>query len=136
MPDSVDKYLPVPDCTFQKSLDPHSEGFYSADIGISTNTPFNLSSTCVVLALVAGRQDSQLQPHSRARQNAFPTVLQYGRTAGLCHCNHTYVDLLVIQVCSEQIEMQHWSGQNALSNVQNCSAKQAHSRLVSLQLHL
>jgi len=27
VPGSVDKYLPVPDCTLQKSLDTHSEGF-------------------------------------------------------------------------------------------------------------
>ena len=33
--------------------------FYSADIGITTNTTSDFSSTCVVLALVAGRQDFQ-----------------------------------------------------------------------------
>jgi len=27
VPGSVDKYLPVPDCTLRKSLDTHSEGF-------------------------------------------------------------------------------------------------------------
>ena len=27
VPGSVDKYLPVPDCTLQQSLDTHSEGF-------------------------------------------------------------------------------------------------------------
>ncbi len=27
VPGSVDKYLPVPDCTLQESLDTHSEGF-------------------------------------------------------------------------------------------------------------
>ena len=31
---------------------------YSADIGIATNTTSNISSTCVVLTLVAGRRDS------------------------------------------------------------------------------
>ncbi len=32
---------------------------YSSDIGITTNTTSDFSSTCVVLALVAGRQDFQ-----------------------------------------------------------------------------
>ncbi len=27
VPGSVDNYMPVPDCTLQKSLDTHSEGF-------------------------------------------------------------------------------------------------------------
>ncbi len=27
VPGSVDRYLPVPDCTLQQSLDTHSEGF-------------------------------------------------------------------------------------------------------------
>jgi len=57
VPGSEDKYLPVPDCTLQKSLDTHSEAFYSADIGISTDTTSSFRSTCVVLALVAGRLD-------------------------------------------------------------------------------
>ena len=68
----------------------------------------------------------------------FSAALQNRLTAGLCRCNHTYGDLLFIQVCSEPISMavQHWSRQNAFPYGQCCSAKQAHSMLVSLQLHL
>ena len=32
--------------------------------------------------------------------------------------------------------LQHWSGQNSFPAVQCCSAKQAHSVLVPLQVHL
>ena len=39
--------------------------FYSADIGITTDTTSNISSTCVVLALVAGRRDCQPRPNSK-----------------------------------------------------------------------
>ncbi len=60
LPGSVDNYLPVPDCTLQKSVNTHIlRAFNSADIGITTNTTSDFSSTCVVLALVAGRQDFQ-----------------------------------------------------------------------------
>jgi len=38
---------------------------YSADTGIATNTTSNFSSTCVVLTLVAGRQNCQPQPNSQ-----------------------------------------------------------------------
>ncbi len=38
---------------------------YSSDIGITTNTTSDFSSTCVVLALVAGRQDCQPRPNSQ-----------------------------------------------------------------------
>ncbi len=60
LPGSVDNYLPVPDCTLQKSVNAQIlRAFNSADIGITTNTTSDFSSTCVVLALVAGRQDFQ-----------------------------------------------------------------------------
>ncbi len=39
--------------------------WYSADIGITTDTTSDISSTCVVLALVAGRQDCQPRPNSQ-----------------------------------------------------------------------
>ena len=41
--------------------------FYFADIGITTNTTSNVSSTCVVLALVAGHQNFQPRPATGAR---------------------------------------------------------------------
>ncbi len=66
----------------------------------------------------------------------FSSALQNRLTAGLCHCNGTYGYLLFTQVCSEATEMQCCTGQNAFPTVQQCSAKQAHSRLVSLQWHL
>jgi len=59
VPGSVDKYLPVPDCTLQRASTHILRAFYSADIGITTDTTSDFSSTCVVLALVAGRQDFQ-----------------------------------------------------------------------------
>ena len=43
--------------------------FHSADIGITTNTTSNISSTCLVLALVAGRQDCQPRPNSPNRRH-------------------------------------------------------------------
>jgi hypothetical protein len=59
-------------------------------------------------------------------------------SAGLYHCNHTSGDLLFTQVRSEPntSALQHCSGQNAVRTAQCCSARQACSRLVSLQLHL
>ena len=43
--------------------------FYSADIGviipITTDTTSNISSTCVVLALVAGRRDCPPRPNNQ-----------------------------------------------------------------------
>ncbi len=39
--------------------------FYFADIGITTDTTSDISSTCVVLALVAGRKDCQPRPNSQ-----------------------------------------------------------------------
>ncbi len=38
---------------------------YSADISITTDTTSNLSSTCVVLVLMAGRLDCQPRPNSQ-----------------------------------------------------------------------
>ena len=43
--------------------------FHSADIGITTNTTSNFSSTCLVLALMAGRQDCQPCPNSPNRRH-------------------------------------------------------------------
>ena len=42
--------------------------FYSADIGITTATTSDVSSTCIVLALVAGRQDCQPYPNTVSQQ--------------------------------------------------------------------
>ncbi len=50
---TVDKYLPVPACTIQQSLD-MMRACNSADIGTPTNTTHSFSSTCVILALVSG----------------------------------------------------------------------------------
>ena len=87
----------------------------------------------------------------------FSAALQTSLTACLCHCNHTYGDLPFIQVCKPNALMQtasplfmHCSTgqicpckcntnaapQNKLPTVQCCSANQAQSMLVSLQLHL
>ncbi len=44
---------------------------YSSDIGITTDTTYDFSSTCVVLALVAGRQDFQPQTSSQRQQRLF-----------------------------------------------------------------
>jgi len=113
-------------------------------------------------------------------------ALQNRLTAGLCHCDCAYQDLLFIQVCSDHSPrhcstvqskmhppllsaalqtrltaglchcklhlgsfglhtgvqrpntsaLQHYSRQNAFPTALGCSAKQAHSRLVSLQIHL
>ena len=41
---------------------------YSADIGITTATTSDVSSTCIVLALVAGRQDCQPYPNTVSQQ--------------------------------------------------------------------
>ncbi len=65
-------------------------------------------------------------------------ALQDRLAAGLYHCNYTYGDLLCIQVCSdptpEHCNTVFW--QNAFPTAHCCSARQACSRLVSLQLHL
>jgi len=49
----------------KKSLTRVLSCIYFADLGITINTTFNLSSTCVVLAVVAGRQDWQPRPNSQ-----------------------------------------------------------------------
>jgi len=54
VPGSVDQYLPVPDCTLQKSLETHFEAFL-----LSVGTGINTASSCdrptsFVLELVAG----------------------------------------------------------------------------------
>jgi hypothetical protein len=54
VPGSVDQDQPVPDCNLQKSLNTHSEGIVPADIGLPTDTTCKVSSTCAVLAFVAG----------------------------------------------------------------------------------
>ena len=41
----------------------------------------------------------------------FSAALQTSLTAGLCHCNYTYGDLLVIQVCSDARPMHSSTGQ-------------------------
>ena len=61
-------------------------------------------------------------------------ALQNRLTAGPSHCNYTYRDLLFTQVCSDPTEMHCSTGQGKCNpTVQCCSAKQAGSRLVSLQ---
>ena len=68
----------------------------------------------------------------------FSAALQNRLPAGLCHCIYTYGDLVFIHcaVSHSRNAVQHWSGQNAVTTVQCCSAKQAHSRLVQMHLHL
>ncbi len=57
--------------TIHKHFADNSTVFYSADIGMTTATTSNLSSTCVVLALVAGRRDSA----SSSQSATFTTVV-------------------------------------------------------------
>ncbi len=70
--------------------------------------------------LVFGKKDFQL----------LRAALQNRLTAALCHWNHTWEDLLFIRVCSDPAPMQRSIGfwQNAISTVQCCSHKQAHSK--------
>ena len=65
-------------------------------------------------------------------------ALQDRLAAGLYHCNYTYEALLLIQVCSDPTPetLQHCFLQMAFPTAQCCSARQACSRLVSLQSHL
>ena len=65
-------------------------------------------------------------------------ALQIRLTAALCHCNCIYEDLLFIQVCSDPALMHCNTGFGKMHSplVRCCSAEQAHSSLVSLQLHL
>ncbi len=75
VPGSVDKYLPVPDCTLQQSLNTHSEGFLLCRYRYTTDTTSNFSSSCVVLALVASLLDCQ--PRSNSQQQ---TLLWFSAT--------------------------------------------------------
>ena len=61
-------------------------------------------------------------------------ALQNRLTASLCHCNYTYEELLLTQVCSDHHQCTAALVLNKCTS--HCSAKQAHSMLVSLQLHL
>ncbi len=74
----------------------------------------------------------------RMQSTLFSVALQKKPTAGLCHCKYTCGYLLFIQVWRDPKKkaMQHCSGQNAVTALQWCSAKKAHSRLVSMQLQL
>ena len=53
----------------KKSLTRVLSCIYFADLGITINTTFNLSSTCVVLAVVAGRQDWQPRLNSQQQKS-------------------------------------------------------------------
>ncbi len=64
---------------------------YSADTGIITNTTSDFSSTCVVLALVAGRQDFSLDlAASDSDDDCFSQ--QLSTTASLHDCNDNLRD--------------------------------------------
>ncbi len=73
------------------------------------------------------------------RANCSPLLsaaLQDRLAAGLYHCNYTHEDLLFIQVCSDPTPVHCNFVQGKLqSPAQCCSARQACSRLVSLQSH-
>ena len=60
------------------------------------------------------------------------------KVAGLGHCNYTYRELLsqTGKQSSNTNALQHWIWLQVHPTAQCCPAKQAHSRLVSLQLHL
>ncbi len=64
---------------------------YSSDIGITTNTTSDFSSACVVLALVAGRQDCQPRPNSQ-RQQLRLFCQQLSTTSFLHDCNDSLRD--------------------------------------------
>ena len=67
----------------------------------------------------------------RAKCSLYCSVLlcKTGSQQAVCHCSYTYGDLLFIQVCSDPTESTAARFRaNAVSTVQCCSAKQAHSR--------
>ena len=81
----------------------------------------------------------QTQCTAAVVKTAFPlfsAALQIRLRACLCHCNYTYGDLPFIQMCTDANPMHCSSGQNSFPTVQCCSANQAQSMLVPLQLHL
>ncbi len=51
-----------------------------ADTGITTDTVCNISSTCVVLALVAGRKDCQPRPNSQPTDASIVTAASQSAT--------------------------------------------------------
>ena len=51
----MNEYLHVSACIFRQAATYILRAFYSADIGITTETTSNVSNTCVVLELVAGQ---------------------------------------------------------------------------------
>ncbi len=59
-------------------------------------------------------------------------------TAGYCQCSYTYGGLLFIQVCSEATQVHCNTGQGKMLFPLLSAAlqKQAHSRFLSVQLHL
>ena len=57
--------------------------FHSANIGITNATTSNVNSTCIVLALVAGRQDCQ--PALSRRLDATNVSQQYQVSNSACH---------------------------------------------------
>jgi len=63
-------------------------------------------------------------------------AVQSRLTAGLCQCNHTYGDLIFIQVCIDIKALQRCCWQNALPTAQCCCANQVHSRFVPVPSHL
>ncbi len=57
---------------------------FTADIGITTDTASDLSSTCVVLELVAGRLDCQPRPNSQQQTlQLYKHVLQQFLTSAV-----------------------------------------------------
>ncbi len=61
-----------------------------------------------------------------------------GLQQALCHCNHTYGDLLFIQVCSDATPMHCSSGQGRIASLLSSAALQNRltAGIVSIQLHL
>ena len=68
----------------------------------------------------------------------FSAALKSSLTAALCHCKNTMWTFALhpgVQWC-KTTDLQQWSGQNCFLTVLCCSAHQADSSLVSLQIHL
>ncbi len=77
--------------TCECACSPHCEADLSlSDVGVNTDASYILSSTCVVLGLVAGRQDCQPRLHSQQQ-----TLKRFAAAVEVSNSTHQWHDVII-----------------------------------------
>ena len=80
----------------------------SQQVSVSANTSMEIC--CSYMCAVSQRKMQCSTGLGKMHFPLFSDALQHRLTAGFCHCNNTYGDLLFVQVCSEPTKMQCSAG--------------------------